>query len=60
MSEHHRPNGNLSQGYFCMCCGKPSGMYRHDDYTANPKLVQACRKANPPRGMKPHFKLDLK
>jgi len=59
MAEHYRPNGTLSQGYFCMSCGKPSGMYRHDDCTPNPKLVEACLAANPSGG-KPHFKLDLK
>lgn len=63
--EHYRPNGNLSQGYFCMTCGKVSNMYGTGHYPdkdcgANPKLVAALLRANPAPGKKPHFKLSLK
>lgn len=65
MSEHYRPNGKLSQGYFCSNCGQPCNMYASGhrsslDWTvtlckSNPKLVAQLRMANPSPGQKPHF-----
>jgi glycerol kinase len=62
--EHYRPDGSLSQGYYCMHCGKVSSTYGTGHYPdkecgANPSLVKALIRANPAPGTKPHFKLKL-
>lgn len=68
MTEHRRPNGNLSQGYYCAYCGMPCNMYASGHFDANtdrhiceynPELVQALDLANPSPGTKPRYKLDL-
>lgn len=60
--EHYRPNGDLSQGYFCENCGQPCGMYGHLNMKDNQfncdqnvDIVRQLHKANPPRDTKPHF-----
>jgi len=58
--EHYRPNGELSQGYYCMRCGMACGLTGHKQCSANPDLVAACAAANPHTNKKPHFKLDVK
>ena len=45
-TEHLRENGGLAQGYFCMTCGQPSGMYGHVDCTPNPGLVKKLYEIN--------------
>lgn len=44
--EHYRPNGKLSQGYYCVNCGQPTGMMGHKDCTPNPELVREVILAN--------------
>jgi len=64
-AEHYRPNGKLSQGYFCSNCGQPCNMMGSGhrsplDWTRtlcepNLKLVKQLRMANPEPERKPHF-----
>jgi hypothetical protein len=62
--EHRRPDGSLSQGWYCARCGKPLAlMYGHTNQDQaegvcipNPKLVKALHAANVnPAIKKPHF-----
>lgn len=63
--EHYRPNGNLSQGYFCSRCGA-AGMNMYGTghgvgkCESNGELVIALQKANPSPPRKPHFTYQSK
>ena len=58
--EHYRPNGGLSQGYFCSRCGA-AGMnmygtgHGEGKCEPNPELVKQLQAANPAPGVKPKF-----
>jgi len=57
-TEHYRPNGDLSQGYYCGRCGQPAGMYGHSGKcTPNHALVAQLRRANPRPPNKPVFRV---
>lgn len=50
MSEYRKPDGSLSQGYYCMTCGRTTNMYASGHGVGycvpNPELVKALNKAN--------------
>lgn len=62
--EYRKPNGALSQGYYCMNCGNTTNMVGtgHGDgkCEANPTLVKQLNRANPAPGVKPHYTLTTK
>lgn len=56
-AEHYRPNGDLSQGYYCGVCGGKVSMMGHNGCTPNPNLVKLLDNANK---KKPHFIIGYK
>lgn len=49
-AEFRNPDGTLSQGYFCMRCGKATAMMGHmgEECAPNPELVKALIECNQP------------
>lgn len=44
--KHIRPDGKLSQGYFCMKCGQPTSMMGHSMCIENSELVKLLIELN--------------
>ena len=57
--EHYRPDGSLSQGYYCTTCGMPCSMMGHRVCEKNPELVKQLREINRTKGWNGEAHLDF-